>query len=404
MSHHPEQGVPRAKSDSYRLLFAIQRFFEFGGLQRDMLRIASTCADRGHDVHVVTGDWAGPSPESLTVHSIEFGGRTNHGRCVAFGQAVDDFVSQSDFDCIVGFTRMAGLDVCWCGDPCLAARLGDDKPAWLRCLPRYRTYLDIERSVFGPESSAELLLLTEGEQQRVTDHYQPPPSRMHLLPAGIDRQRFAAGPQADTARQRVTEELGLAPESTIVLGVGSSFSTKGVDRSITAVSRLPEDLRRETELIVVGNGKPETYQRLARRLGIQRQVHFTGGRDDVATFYHAADLLLHPARTETAGHIMVEALVCGLPVLVTANCGYAFHVEQAGAGLVCPYPFVQGTLDGQLAEALNVDRRELWRTRARNYRDTVDLYSMVDQAADVIISRAGTNFQSTSSERQRRAS
>ena len=157
-------------------------------------------------------------------------------------------------------------------------------------------------------------------------------------------------------------------------------------------------------LVVVGNGKPEAYQRLARRLGIERQVHFTGGRDDVAMFYHAADLLLHPARTETAGHILVEALVCGLPVLVTANCGYAFHVEQAGAGLVCPYPFVQDTLDGQLAEALDADRRELWQTRARNYRDSTDLYSMVDRAADVIVSRAGTNLQSRPSEQQRRAS
>ena len=404
MSHHPEAGVPRAESDSYRLLFAIQRYFEFGGLQRDMLRIADACADRGHDVHVVSGDWSGPTPESLTVHSIAFSGRTNHGRCVAFGRAVGDFVSRRDFDCVVGFTRMAGLDVCWCGDPCLAARFGDDKPAWLRYLPRYRTYLEIERSVFGPESGAELLLLTERERQRVTDHYRPPPSRMHLLPAGIDRRRFAAGPQTDDARQRITTELGLAPGSTIVLCVGSSFSTKGVDRSITAVARLPDHLRRETELIVVGNGKPEPCRRLARRLGIERQVRFTGGRDDVAVFYHAADLLLHPARTETAGHILVEALVCGLPVLVTANCGYAFHVEQAGAGLVCPHPFVQDTLDGQLAEALDADRRELWRARARDYRDTADLYSMVDRAADVIVSRARANLQSTSSGQQRRAS
>ena len=48
-------------------------------------------------------------------------------------------------------------------------------------------------------------------------------------------------PQADSARQRITTELGLAPESTIVLSVGSSFSTKGVDRSITAMSWTQEN-------------------------------------------------------------------------------------------------------------------------------------------------------------------
>ncbi len=404
MSHHPEPGAPRAKSDSYRLLFAIQRYFEFGGLQRDMLRIANACTSRGHDVHVVTGDWDGPPPESLTVHTIGFGGRTNHARCAGFGQAVGQFVTQDEFDCVVGFTRMPNLDVCWCGDPCLAARFGDDKPSWLRYFPRYRTYLDIEGSVFGPTSDAELLLLTEGEQQRVTQHYAPPRARMHLLPAGIDRTRFAPGPHTDNARQAITTELKLDPEATIVLGVGSSFSTKGVDRSITAVAHLPEELRRGTELIIVGNGKPDSYRKLARKLGIERQVHFTGGRDDVALFYHAADLLLHPARTETAGHILVESLVCGLPVLVTANCGYAFHIERAGAGRVCPYPFVQDTLDAQLSEALDADRLESWRAQARKYRDTADLYSMVDRAVDVIVSRATSNRHTTSSERQRRAS
>ena len=404
MSHHPEPGAPRAKSDSYRLLFAIQRYFEFGGRQRDMLRIANACASRGHDVHVVTGDWDGPPPESLTVHTIGFGGRTNHARCAGFGQAVGQFVTRDEFDCVVGFTRMPNLDVCWCGDPCLAARFGDDKPSWLRYFPRYRTYLDIEGSVFGPTSDAELLLLTEGEQQRVTQHYAQPRARMHLLPAGIDGTRFAPGPPTDNARQAITTELKLDPAATIVLGVGSSFSTKGVDRSITAVAHLPEELRRGTELIIVGNGKPDSYRKLARKLGIERQVHFTGGRDDVALFYHAADLLLHPARTETAGHILVESLVCGLPVLVTANCGYAFHIERAGAGRVCPYPFVQDTLDAQLSEALDADRLESWRAQARKYRDTADLYSMVDRAVDVIVSRATSNRHTTSSERQRRAS
>ena len=44
----------------------------------------------------------------------------------------------------------------------------------------------------------------------------------------------------------------------------------------------------------------------------------------------SSDLLIHPARQETAGMVLIEALTYGLPVLCTENCGYSQTVNEAG--------------------------------------------------------------------------
>jgi UDP-glucose:(heptosyl)LPS alpha-1,3-glucosyltransferase len=71
----------------------------------------------------------------------------------------------------------------------------------------------------------------------------------------------------------------------------------------------------------------------------------------------AADLMLHPAYAESAGYTILEAVVAGLPILTTASCGYAFHVERANAGYVVEEPYQQESLNDVFTEMLEVLRR-----------------------------------------------
>jgi len=382
---------PLRDGHPFRLAFAIERYFEFGGLQRDMLRIALRCVERGHQVHILTGDWVGARPENVQVQLLPLRSRTNHGRVREFGKAVGERVQRDTFDCLVGFNKMAGLDVYWAGDPCLAERLRERRLPFVRWLPRYRAYLELEEAVMGHGSAAELLILAEPEIQKIARHYGTPESQMHVLPPGIDRRRFEGSCSEPAASTAIRRELGIGPNELMILTVGSSFKTKGVDRALLALAGLKPRDQDRAHLVVVGKGDAAPLQRLARRLRLAERVHFTGGRDDVARFYRAADFLLHPARTETAGHTLIEALVCELPVLVTANCGYAIHIRRAAAGLVCPHPFVQRNLNRLLEEMLSAEARLCWKENAAAYCRTTDLYSLVDRAVDVIVARAARN-------------
>jgi UDP-glucose:(heptosyl)LPS alpha-1,3-glucosyltransferase len=98
----------------------------------------------------------------------------------------------------------------------------------------------------------------------------------------------------------------------------------------------------------------------------------------------AADLLVHPARAEAGGIVLLEALVAGLPVITTDVCGYAHHVREAGAGTVLDSPFRQHTLEQALQRGFDETWREDCRERALQYATVTDLYSMHATAAGII--------------------
>jgi len=123
--------------------------------------------------------------------------------------------------------------------------------------------------------------------------------------------------------------------------------------------------------------------------GIANQVRFMGGRADVPDFLLAADLLLHPARKDNTGTVILEALVAGLPVLVTDVCGYAKHVKQSQAGLLLASPFKQDELNQQLTMMLLSEDKEQWSANGLAYADQQDLYSMPEKATAAIEQRLG---------------
>ena len=166
--------------------------------------------------------------------------------------------------------------------------------------------------------------------------------------------------------------------------IGSGFVVKGVDRSLRAIASLPSSLRYNIRYFVVGQDKSDRFRRLAKRLGIADQCEFLGGRDDVPRFLLGADLMLHPAYSESAGYTLLEATIAGLPVLTTATCGYAFHIERAGVGIVSAAPFDQQNLNKQLLEMLTSPEREQWRANGIAYGRTKDLYSMPETVATLI--------------------
>jgi UDP-glucose:(heptosyl)LPS alpha-1,3-glucosyltransferase len=124
-----------------------------------------------------------------------------------------------------------------------------------------------------------------------------------------------------------------------------------------------------------------------QRLGLEGNVRLFQGRDDIPRFLQGANFLLHPARHENTGTIIVEAIVAGLPVLTTATCGYAFHVEAAAAGRVVASPFRQAVLDNTLQEMLRSGERDTWSSNGIAYGRAEDLYSLHERAAEYIHQR-----------------
>ena len=356
-----------------RLALALLRYFPHGGAQRDALLTARACQAAGHQVRIHTRVWEGPRPEGLDVRILDAGGWTNHGRARRFGMALGEALAADPVDLTLGFDRLPHLDAWFAADPCYRARLQARHPIH-RWMPRARALLALEAMVLAPASHTRILLV-DGRQQAVFQRcYGTADARFTLLPPGVAPDR-RPGEDAAAIRAATRRDLGLADSEHLLLLLGSDFARKGLDRALAALASLPAPLLSRTRLLAVGADAAGPWRRLAQRLGIADRVHIESGRDDVPALLQAADLLLHPARVENTGTVLVEALVAGLPVLCSAACGYAGHVAAAEAGEVLTEPFAQPALDKALRRLLDADREPL-RAHALAYARRVNLHGM----------------------------
>jgi UDP-glucose:(heptosyl)LPS alpha-1,3-glucosyltransferase len=366
-----------------KLLFALFNYFPHGGQQRNCLRIAQKCAQAGHQVALCTRTWEGPKPEGMAVKTLGCRGWTNAGRNQNFIDDLSGVVVEGDFDGVIAFSKMPGLDVYFASDPCFEAKFQPNKK-WLgRLTRRYRLYRKWEEAVFAKGQRTQILLITDREVPLYQEIYGTERERFHLLPPNIDRRQFNESDR-DRARLAKRGELGLILATTLLLMVGSGFRTKGVDRAIEGLATLKSPDGNQAHLMVVGHGEAKSYARLAKSLGVSDRLHFLGGRTDVADWMLAADLLVHPARTENTGTVLLEAMASGLPVLVSDVCGYAFHIKKAEAGCLVPSPFTQEQFNLLLQETVHSPNLAQWRANGLRYAATEDLYSCHEKACGLI--------------------
>ena len=365
-----------------RLAFVLFKYFPYGGLQRDCIKIAEECIKRGHSVDIVANSASGEIPDDIGLKCLAVTARQNYKRNEQFADKVMEYVVKEQYDAVIGFNKMAGLDVYYAADPCYAAKAAE-RSFFYRLLGRTRSYLAAEKAIFGITEKTHILLISPAEQKVFSHFYGTDTNRMHQLPPGIQRDRIAPD-NYELLRSHKRSELGLSADDILLLMVGSGFKTKGLDRSLHAIASLPDELRCRVKLMVVGQDKKRPFQRLANSLDIAGQVTFVGGRDDVAELMFAADFLLHPAYRENTGTVLLEAVASKLPLLVTDVCGYSFHIRDAQCGEVLLSPFQQEEMNRVLLQMLRSEGRERWQNNAEKYILEHDIFSMPERACDVI--------------------
>ncbi|WP_277963731.1 glycosyltransferase family 4 protein [Pseudomonas sp. RIT-To-2] len=373
-----------------QLAFVLYKYFPFGGLQRDFMRIALECQKRGHQIRVYTLIWEGDVPPGFEVLVGPVKALSNHRRNIKFSTWMGADLAKRPVDRVIGFNKLPGLDVYYAADGCYEDKAQTLRNPMYRFWGRYQHFAEFERAVFAPEAKTEILMISEVQQPLFIKHYHTPIERFHLLPPGISLDRRAPA-NAAQVRAQFRAEFKLGDDDLLLVQIGSGFKTKGVDRSLKALAALPAELKKRTRLFVIGQDEPKFFQLQAAALGLGDQVQIMKGRSDIPRFLLGADLLIHPAYNENTGTVLLEALVAGLPVLVSAVCGYAHYIAEADCGLVLDEPFDQSQLNQYLSRMLadNAARAD-WGRNGLAFADTADLYSMPQHAADLILAGAAS--------------
>ncbi len=175
-------------------------------------------------------------------------------------------------------------------------------------------------------------------------------SRGYLKTLGVDEQLIFTAPnavdntfyaiQAGNIRARATdfrERLHLPPR--YILFVGRLVAEKGVFDLLEAYAKLVSGLRSEVGLVFAGEGVArEELVRQSKQIA-PGLVCFPGfaQREDLAGLYALAEVLVLPTHSDPWGLVVNEAMVCGLPIIVSSVAGCAADLVEDGAnGYVVP--------------------------------------------------------------------
>ncbi len=119
------------------------------------------------------------------------------------------------------------------------------------------------------------------------------------------------------------------PGKFIILAVGRLVKEKNLNLLIETVSRLTKE-NHQVALAIVGGGKEENNLKSdVRRLKLEDKVKFYGWQENLGTFYKTADVLVITSQAEGYNRTAIEAMSCGLPVIMT-DVGLAGEIIKDG--------------------------------------------------------------------------
>lgn len=367
-------------------------------MQRDMLRIARELIKKGHTVEVFAMTWQGEVSEpGLTVTLIPAAGWFNFTRYQRFLDEAKARINalkgtEQAFDLVLGFNRATWLDAYFGADPCFIERAHVQRGLLYRLTPRYRWFAECEKAIFSKESKTHILLLSNQEKFDFQKWYQTPNERFYYIPPFLSQERFVELDKQAT-RDYLRAEFGFQKDDFVFLLVGSGFFMKGLDRAIKAIAALSGRDRQHVRLLAVGQDKPDPMIKLAKKFGVSENLVISKGRPDIPKLMQGADVYIHPAYRENTGLVLLEALACGLPVLVTETCGYAYHIRAANAGLIVTSPYVQSNLNSLLETMLHTKDLEKFSKNGMQYARTIMMQNDGSAEAEVLINLASKKKQ-----------
>jgi len=360
------------------IVLLIFKYFPYGGLQRDFLEVAKELLNRNLKVKVLAGSWQGEKPSNLHIKELHNKGLTNHGKNIDFYKKAKVELEKIKPDLVFGFNKMPGLHVYLAADTCFK-HFSKRKNRLSRFLPRYKAFIDYESAVFRKESKTKSLVLNKKQKQEFCNEYETNESRLVLIPPGLSSKW-----RKKIKRNNFRKNLKLKEKSTLMLFVGSSFYRKGLDRAIRCLAHLEESRKQEIYLIIAGEDEKSPFLKLANKLGLQDKVIFLGPREDIQEIMYSCDLLIHPAREEAAGNVIIESMISELPILTSEEVGFSSYVDKYNAGNVVPEPFDQNHLDNLAQSMVSNSQLESYKSNLKELRNDDFFFSRFHFIGDFI--------------------
>jgi len=175
--------------------------------------------------------------------------------------------------------------------------------------------------------------LDYARSSRLKNYLKQQEDKFVVVPFGVGERIFFPQPPDEEFRKKYY----LLPEDKVILFVGGldrAHYFKGVSVLLDAFRKLVvEDALSSVKLLIVGRGELlEQYREKARKLGISDRMIFAGivKQGQLNAYYNLAYLFVLPSttRSEAFGLVSLEAMSCGVPIVVSDLPGVRTLAEQ----------------------------------------------------------------------------
>lgn len=180
----------------------------------------------------------------------------------------------------------------------------------------------------------KIITLCQSEVRDYLSHGIAPREKYVVIPNGIDLGRFRQSRRVNIAEEK--QGLGLPKDSFVIGMIARLDPEKGHFEALEAFQKVHKEIP-DAFLLIVGEGElKEAIQQKIASMGIGDRVVMTGYRADIPEITHILDVSLTPSLWDCSPRSVLEAMVCGIPVIATNVGGIPEMVSDGETGLLVP--------------------------------------------------------------------
>jgi len=323
-----------------KIAVVIPKYGLVGGAEGFVYELTERLAEReGLEIHLFANQWRSGNT-SITFHKVPIIPFPRFMRPISFAYFSNKRIHLKDYDLVHSHDRIFQMDLftmhgiphkTWIKEVrCKTLSLFDRSMAWVE-----------EKGITGSQIPM-ILPVSSLVKDELLKLYNIPESKIRVIHPGVSKDRFSALDK-ETCREQVRREHGLSQNDIVVLFVGMNFEIKRLELVLKGVADLVsrESKDSKLKLLVVGKGNKERYLTMAHELRIANRVIFAGVTQEVEKYYLASDIFAMPSKFDTFGIAVLEAMMAGLPVIISERVGAKDLIDSGVHGFILPEnPFI----------------------------------------------------------------
>jgi len=200
-------------------------------------------------------------------------------------------------------------------------------------IPQNTSYLTKKQIILTIKKADMIQCSSKIMKSRINDLYGYPKDKMVVFPWGIDLNKF----NPEVGENNIRVKLGWA-DKTIIIMTRSFKPIYGVEYFLRSLPKLIKK-NNNTRILLCGDGSLKNdFENYISENGLKEYVYFVGHveNDDMPKYLAASDIYVSTSFSDSTSISLLEAMACGLPVVVTNIDGNKDWITDGYNGFLVP--------------------------------------------------------------------